>query len=142
MTLTTIDDAVEWVLGHPERFFRTGAANEVELAQWVWMDAALSGVPDVLVHHELGVWVVAGSANWLADQKLTVGDLFERVVPLSAGGPNSMRSEILLNAFCSEVVAVVSGAVAFTKGTGSVRAVIDRVLQDWVRLEAAIGFRL
>ena len=137
-----MDDPVYWVHSHPERFFKTGVANEIDLAQSIWMDATLSHVPDVLLHHDDKLWVVAGSANWLVENGLLASDLFVRVVPLSVAGPNSMRSEILLNAFCTEVVAVIAGVTVFTKGGGTVSASLGRVLQRWSGLEAAVGFRL
>lgn len=142
MTLTTLENPVEWVLAHPERYFKTGAANDLELAQSVWLDATLSGASDVIVHREAAVWVIAGSANWLADSKAASPDLFVRIVALPAAGPNSMRSEILLNAFCTEVVAVAAGASVFQKGSGPVQAALDSVLQRWTGLDTAVGFRL
>lgn len=142
MTLEMLDDPVQWVLAHPERFFRNRTPNTLELVQSIWMDATLSGVSDVLVHHEDEVWVVAGSANWLIEGNLTGADLFVRVVPVKAGGPNSMRSEILLNAFCAHVVAVVAGSPIFAKGGSNLSAPMDRVLQRWPTLEVAVGFRL
>jgi hypothetical protein len=134
-------DPVQWVLTHPERFFKTGKPNELELAQAVWLDATLSGVRDVLVHHENEIWVIAASGNWLTEGALSTPELFARVVPLAPAGPNSMRSEILLNAFCTEVVAVVGTSVSFAKGGGAVRTEADIVMKH-SGLAAAIGFRL
>lgn len=141
MTFTTIDDPVEWVRGHPEMYFRTGKPVDLELAQWVWSDAVLSGCEDVLIHHAGSVWVIAASANWLIEKTRSAADLFVHVIPLAAGGPNSMRSEILLNAFCTEVVAVVGPTPAFAKGAGLVRTELDALMQR-SGLAAAIGFRL
>lgn len=141
MTFRTVDDPVQWVRSHPEMYFKTGKPDDFALAQWVWSDAVLSGCRDVIVHHESSVWVVGGSANWLVENALAGADLFHRVVPLARGGPNSMRSEILLNAFCSDVVAVVASTPVFTKGSGSVNAIVDDVLRQWPGLGAAVGFR-
>ena len=141
MTMKTIDDPVPWVFAHPELYFKTAKPNELELAQSVWMDATLSGSGDVLVHHDDAVWVVAASTNWLTEESHTALELFERVVPLAAAGPNSVRSEILLNAFCSEVIALVGGTTVFAKGNGTVKSVLDAVVTRW-GLAAAVGFRL
>ncbi|MCA9591440.1 MAG: hypothetical protein KC657_39360 [Myxococcales bacterium] len=142
MTLKPIDDAVSWVLAHPERYFKAGKADDLELAQSVWMDATLWGCRDVIVHHDGAVWAIAGSANWLHEKPLSAPDLFVRVVPLTAAGPNSMRSEILLNAFCTEVVALVGATVVFEKSATTVRPVLDDLLRRWTGLEAGIAFRL
>lgn len=141
MTFTTIDDPVDWVRGRPEMYFRTGKPAELELAQWVWSDAVLSGCGEVLIHRAGSIWVIAASANWLIEKTYSASDLFVHVVPLAAGGPNSMRSEILLNAFCTEVVAVVGPTPAFVKGTGLVRIELDALMQR-SGLAAAIGFRI
>jgi hypothetical protein len=142
MTLKTIDDPVPWVLAHPERYFKAGKPNDLELAQSVWIDATLSGCREVMVHHDGAVWAIAGSANWLREKTLSAPDLFVRVVPLAAAGPNSMRSEILLNAFCTEVVALVGSAVVFDKSASTVRPVLEDLLRRWTGLEAGIAFRL
>lgn len=52
-----------------------------------------------------------------------------------------MRSEILLNAFCTEVVAVVGTEMAFAKGAGRVKSVVDATMQRW-ELATAVGSRL
>jgi hypothetical protein len=114
MLIETIDDPVSWVASHPERYFKNGTANAFELMRAVWMDAMLSSVPNVLVHQGT-VCVVAGSVNWMVEESFSTKDLFGRITPLSAGGPNSIRSEILLNAFCRDVVAIHEGVVHFTK---------------------------
>jgi hypothetical protein len=104
MTLKTIDDPVPWVRAHPERFFKTGKPNDLELAHGVWLDATLSGCRDAIVHHDGPIWAIEGSRNWLTEKTLSAPDLFIRGVPLGPEGPNSMRSEIVLNAFCTEVL--------------------------------------
>jgi hypothetical protein len=141
MTVKTMDDPIQWVLAHPERFFKTAKPNGLELAQSVWLDATLSGMRDVLIRHDGDVWVIAASGSWLQEGALTTSDLFARIVPLAAAGPNSMRSEILLSAFCTEVVAVVGTSTAFAKGTGTIRTEVHTLLQR-SGLAAAIGFRL
>src|SRR5208283_1760200 len=100
MGATKLENPVPWARSRPERFFRSGTPNALELAQSVWADATLSGAADVLVHHDDEQWVIAASTNWLIDTNVSPSDLFVRVVPLAAAGPNSMRSELLLNAFC------------------------------------------
>lgn len=142
MTLKTIDDPVPWVLAHPERFFKTGKPNELELAHGVWLDATLSGCREVMIHRDGPTWAIAGSANWLKEQAVSAPDLFIRVVPLGPAGPNSMRSEILLNAFCTEVVALVGGALVFDKSASTLRSVLEDLLRRWAGLEAGIAFRL
>ena len=142
MTLKTLDDPRPWVLAHPERFFKTGKPNDFELAHGVWLDATLSGCRDVMVHHDGPIWAIAGSANWLTERTLSAPELFVRVVPLGPAGPNSVRNEILLNAFCTEVFALVGGAVVFDKAAGTVRPVLEDLLRRWAGLETGIAFRL
>jgi hypothetical protein len=142
MTFRVVENPVEWVRGRPEMYFVAGSPDAFELVRAVWGDAVLSGVSDILVHHDVSAWVVAGSSNWLTDSRVPSAELFSRIVPLAAAGPNSQRSEILLNAFCSEVVAIAAGTEIFCKGTGSVRTLIDDVFRRWRGLETAVAFRL
>jgi hypothetical protein len=142
MTIRVHDDAVMWVAAHPERFFHSGGVNAIELVQSLSADALLSGAQDIVVHQDGDIWVVASSTNWLAVPSLTIPDLFGRVVPHPGAGPNSMRSEVLLNAFCSDVVAVTSGSVAFVKGSATVKDSTDKVLAHNAILIAAVAFRL
>jgi hypothetical protein len=59
-----------------------------------------------------------------------------------AGGPNSLRSEVVLNAFCAEVVAIADGDLVFNKGDGAARSTLEAVLRRWAGLEAGVAFRL
>ena len=142
MTFRVVENAVEWVRGRPEMYFAAGSPDIFELVRAVWGDAVLSGVADILVHHDVSAWVVAGSSDWLTDGEVQPAELFSRIVPLAAAGPNSQRSEILLNAFCSEVVAISAGTEIFCKGAGSVRTLIDDVFGRWPDLHTAVAFRL
>jgi hypothetical protein len=142
MSIRVQDDALTWVVAHPERFFHSGQVNEIELVQSVSADALLSGAQDLVVHHDGDIWVVASSANWLAVSGLSVQDLFVRVVPHPGAGPNSMRGEVLLNAFCAEVAAITSGSTMFVKGGGAVRVSADNVLSQRANLITAVAFRL
>jgi hypothetical protein len=142
MTIHVLDDPLGWVASHPERWFHSGHVNAVELVQSLSADALLSGAHDVVVQQDRDVWVVASSMNWLLVPSVSIPELFVRIVAHAGAGPNSMRGEVLLNAFCPEIVAVVSGATTFMKGAGTVRASADKVLAQDAKLIAAVAFRL
>jgi hypothetical protein len=142
MTLQSMNDPVSWVRAHPERYFRSGAPNALELAYGLWSTASVWGARDVLIHSHEETWVVAATANWLVEEQLSGAELFSRIVPQRAAGPNSMRSEVIVNAYCSEVVALVAGELVYFKGSLAPKDEVDRVLRAWSGLQAAIGFRL
>ena len=140
--MKTLDDPLRWLLLHPERFFRSEMPNGRDLAEWVRADAMLSGSSDVLVHNVDDFWVVAAPTSWLHHNELSPEEMFRRMIPQPTAGPNSMRGEVLLNAFCSDVVATVSGKVVFSKGNVATEELVRRFLRRRPRLEAAIAFRV
>ena len=120
MAFNVIDDAVSWVRNHAERFFITGKPNEFELVRSVWMDAILCDAKYVVTVHRDGFWIVGASTDWLEQAQVSVEDLFTKLLPLPAAGPNSVRSEVLLNAFCADVWAASTEQVQHVKGAGEI----------------------
>lgn len=139
-----MNDALAWVRLHPERYFVDGMPTAIELARSVWSDAIFCGSSEVVTHYERhsDIWVIAAQAHWLDTDAISAEELFTRIVPLAGAGPNSMRSEIVVNAFCNEVAAFDSSRYVFTKGTGLVKSALNTLLMNWPSLGAGIAFRL
>jgi hypothetical protein len=107
-----------------------------------WMDAILSGAQEVLTVHANPFWVVAASTDWLNDARVPLDALFAKLMPLAGAGPNSARSEVVLNAFCFEVGAFSQGKVTVVKGSIAVEQVLHQVISSQSGLIAAIAYRL
>lgn len=142
MPLNVAGDALSWVRSHPERFFAGGVPTEFELARMTWMDAVLSGADQVATIHTDPFWVIAASTDWLMGAGLPIDDLFRRLMPLVGAGPNSARSEVVLNAFCSEIGAVSQGTITIVRGGNRIADVLQRGLASQGGLVAAIAYCL
>jgi hypothetical protein len=136
MTLAILDNSLDWVKTHPERFFSNGAPNEIELIRAVWMDAMLLGADAVLVT------IVAASLNWLTHPLFGPHELFVRLVALPEAGANGVRSEVLLAAFCRDIVACADDAILFEHGDRAIAETVLSVLVANSAMRAAVGFRL
>jgi hypothetical protein len=111
------DDAVSYIKKTPERFFRTGSSNPIELATHVLGDALIAGATATSIFRVDGWWVIGSDVDWLINQgRYTIKDLFSRIVSLPLAGPNSMRAEILLTAFTGAVITVGNSDCLTLKG--------------------------
>ncbi|MEW6747706.1 MAG: hypothetical protein AB1486_33670 [Planctomycetota bacterium] len=142
MDINVVDDALSWVVSHPERFFTSGKPTELELLRSVWMDAVLCGATEVATVRKHGHWIVGASADWLGQTDIAPSELFTRLVPLPQAGPNSVRSEILLRAFCSEVGAVSKGRFLTIKGGKEVEGLLTQFFSEHQTLRGAVAFQL
>jgi hypothetical protein len=142
MTLAILDNSLDWVKTHPERFFSNGAPNEIELIRAVWMDAMLLGADAVLVKRHAGVTIVAASLNWLTHPLFGPHELFVRLVALPEAGASGVRSEVLLAAFCRDIVACADDAILFEHGDRAIAETVLSVLVANSAMRAAVGFRL
>jgi hypothetical protein len=142
MTLNVLDDALSWVRSHPERFFAGGRPTEFDLTRMVWTDAVLSGAQQALSLQASPFWVVAASTDWLKDAGVPIEALFAKLLPLAGAGPNSARSEVVLNAFCSEVGAFSQGKVTVVRGGAAIERVLCDVVTSQNGLVGAVAYRL
>jgi hypothetical protein len=142
--ITAINDAVNWVRAHPERFFMDGVPSGQELARAVWSDAIFCGSNEVVTHYDRSsaMWVIGSRTSWLEVDGIPPEDLFARIVPLKDAGPNSMRSEVVVNAFSAEVAAFDSNRYLFTKGKGNAKLTLATVLGTWPLLTTGIAFSI
>ena len=110
-------DGKKWVQSHPERFFRGGIVNAVELAGHIMCDVVHQGL-ECRVSRSGKWWVVSSDENWMSIPGVSLDQLFSRVFPATEQGPNSMRAEVIVAAFASGIAvysdaswSVVSGEI-------------------------------
>lgn len=90
-------DALEWVRSRPRQFF-----GRDEPGGW---------------------WIVGSDVDWLTNVPCTIAELFRRVVPAPEHGEHSMRGEVLVGAFCSDVSVVgTDGGEAAQRRAGGLPA--------------------
>ncbi|MBI3971022.1 MAG: hypothetical protein HY332_07005 [Chloroflexi bacterium] len=118
-------------------FFRSGRFSPEAAAVELVGEALLCDVLDVTVERLGDWWIVSSSQDWLS--AADVEKVFRRIVPFPEAGPNSMRAEVLLAAFCRDVVTQGSGrrlAIA-----GSPDAALTALFERTCRQGRAVAFR-
>ncbi len=109
-------EAIDWVRSRPQQFFPPGPIAAVQIAAYVMADVMLLGGESCVVRRFGDWWIVAGERNWLQHETIDVEALFRRVVPDPRQGNHSMRSEIIVAAFATQVSAISDGRVYPVKG--------------------------
>ncbi len=103
--LEIIDDPRPWIRDHPERFLGRRTPDGYLLAGNLATDALLLTGAPVTLARAGDWWLVACQVDWMSMGDGDPAEYFRRVVPLPPeAGPNSLRTEVLLGAFCEVVV--------------------------------------
>lgn len=102
MSLRVVN-GLEWVRSHPERFFRSGSPEPMEIVCHLLCGALSLAARCRVYKEDEGWWVVAGDPDWLGHADYSPEELFARVVPAPEQGVNSMRREVIASAFANAV---------------------------------------
>lgn len=108
MSIENIQNSVEYVRVHGEMYLPSDSRPLADkLLLQLASDAITLGVTDIAVIKQSG-WIFVGSdCDWLqcgGFRPATIRELFFRVIPLLEAGQNSIRHEIVVNAFSEKVV--------------------------------------
>jgi hypothetical protein len=103
-----LDNAVEYVRTHPQRFFKEGKFTAIDLAANIVREALQSGASSIGVVRYDGWTIVYSPDDWLAGNASTA---FVRIVPFPEGGQNAMRTEVLATAFARQVMTKIDGRI-------------------------------
>lgn len=99
----TLVDGLTWTASSPGRFFRSSSPNAIELASHVMCDVLYVGAR-CFVERVRDWWVIAADFDWMKHERYAADELFGRVVAAPYLGVNSMRSEVIVRAFASDVM--------------------------------------
>jgi len=136
-----IVDPIPWVIARPTQFFRSSKPDAVGLLAYVMADVLLLGGGEFRVGSRENWWFASSNTDWMKDNRFGTEELFSRVIADPRLGEHSMRAEILLNAFASDVVAAAPGQSLLVKGQApSAQLINDQI--DWSWCERALIFRL
>jgi hypothetical protein len=124
-------DPIAWVAARPAQFFRAARAVALSLLSYIMADVLLIGGGECRIAGTQGWWFVSSDNDWMKDEQLSVNELFSRVVADPRLGEHSMRSEILLNVFASDVAtASCAEEVLLIKGQAPALELSTRQV-DW-----------
>jgi hypothetical protein len=100
--LRVLDDPLDWIRARPGMFFTQGVFSPEAAASEIVGEALVCQVTEVTVTRLADWWIISGAQDWLPSGAAETP--FRRIVPFPEAGANSMRAEVLLTAFCRDVV--------------------------------------
>lgn len=143
MEIKIIDDAVSYVKRRSELFLGSNLPNDIGLLRWLLTDILVLGGQEIGVKRYEDWWLVGSNTDWLRPPPgLSLQDMFSRIIPLPQAGDNSMRSEILLAAFCEEVVVSGSDGDLIIKGGGEKIEGLRSFISTACPFERVVAFRV
>jgi hypothetical protein len=116
----------KWILKNPKMFFRNDIPSAEEISFWVLTDIYFAG-GDVSVCRVNDWWVISSNIDWVVDPEISFIDLFKRVVSDPRRGANSMRSEVVVAAYCSDIYVEKNGLHSRIKGNAQIPEFNDKL---------------
>jgi hypothetical protein len=139
--LQVLSDAVEHIRKRPHMYVRD--VTGIELATTIAREACVLTDAPVTLVHKGPWWIVAGEADWLATQpRVSIPELFTHIIAFPEAGPNSMRGEVLLSAFASDVLTTSRHEHCVIKGTATLGPEIAELLQARPQWKRVVLFRM
>ena len=140
--MQALADAIDYVRQRPERFFRGGSPEPVELVTHIVGEVLVLGGSETCTMRSGDWWIISSNVDWLAtcpdyDPK----ELFCHIVALPEAGPNSMRAEILLTAFAQQVITASADHQVIIKGEVSPDDHIWQLLASRPNWKRTVAFR-
>jgi hypothetical protein len=134
-------DALAWVRGNPARFFSAGRAEAIPLLAYALNDVLELGRGECRICCHDGWWLIASDQDWLIHPEFSIRQLFENVVPAPEHGEHSLRAEVLVNAFASDVFTAAGDEHLVVRGEAPGTDMIARAV-DSTWCKRLIAFRL
>jgi hypothetical protein len=139
--MQALTEAIDYVRQRPERFFRAGSPEPVELVTHIVGEVLLLGGSETYTMRNGDWWIISSNVDWLATcPDYAPEELFFNIVALPEAGPNSMRAEILLTAFAQQVVTVSADHQSIIKGDVSQADDIWRLIASRPNWKRTVAF--
>lgn len=115
--LLTSQDYEKWLLSNPERIFRRGTPNYIELITGIITNALILKTRSIQIKSFDDWWIVSSDSDWLlTDNPSSPESLFERLHAFPEGGSNSCRIEFILKVFANDIVIADNNSMQIIKG--------------------------
>ncbi len=114
-----IADALEFIRKRPEMFTANGVPTPAFIAHGIAGDAIVLGATSVRVFSHCDWWVVSADIDWLVSPcrcPAPPREAFFRMLAFPELAVNSIRHEILANAYASSVVSISKSDRFIVKG--------------------------
>jgi hypothetical protein len=140
LDVTPLEDALAYVRKHVDMFFRTGRQSAHECSTSLLSNALVLGAREASIVRDGALWIVGADVDWLANRSVAIAELFSRLVPLPEAGANSVRAEIAVGAFATDIAVVDAEGVVSIRGAVNESSVLALLKpRGWAR---AVAFTL
>lgn len=135
-------DAIRYVREHAHMFFKSLPPSGKEIVAMLAECCRIVTQDEVSVcKRQNGWWIIRAEEDWLDEGVGGTDRLFSEIVAFPEAGRNSMRPEILVSAFASDVITVGPDGRQTLKGNIPSEAEIWSLLQVAGR-QRALAFRM
>lgn len=115
-------DVCDYIRLNPKMYLPEGnGSTEEKLITLLVSDCLSLGAEKVEITRNSHWCAVSSNIDWLKSTSRhwdTIDALFGKVFPLLEAGPNSIRHEVVVKAFCSDVLTAADGNVNVIKNSG------------------------
>lgn len=139
--LTIITDPVGFIRNRPDLFLPEGRVSGEILALRLISDILIQPYRLAMALRADEWWVVASNEDWmLCSSNATHRDPFTHVIAFVEAGPNSLHTEILITAYCKDVITFAGMRERKVKGERDDNLLKEvRKHPEWCR---CVAFRL
>jgi hypothetical protein len=134
-------DGLSWANDRVEQFFPIGRIDAIVLLAYIMTDVIELGQGECHISSKDGWWFVSSDVDWLQHPSLSINELFANVVPAPAHGLHSLRAEVLVNAFATDVFIWSHECKTIIKGESPNLEVVDTVA-EWAQCRRILAFRV
>jgi hypothetical protein len=134
-------DGLSWARERVGQFFSTGRTDAIVLLSYIMADVIELGRGECRILGKDGWWLVSSDVDWLRHPSLSISELFANVVPAPAHGLHSLRAEVLVNAFATDVFIWNLDSKTIIKGESPNLGVVDTVA-EWAQCRRTLAFRV
>jgi hypothetical protein len=107
----------KWLVEKPERVFRLGQPNAIEMIKGIVTDALVLNSTHIQITKANDWYIISSDIDWLKlGNSSTIDLLFDKIHAFPEAGPNSFRYEFLLKVFAHDVIIADSESVKVIKG--------------------------
>ncbi len=135
-------DSIEFIRRHPENYLGGNKLSPENLIGMLVSDILTLLKKDCLViaHREEDWWLVSSECDWIQQYEDNIDYYFTNIVPFPEACQNSFHSEVLLTAFCENVVTFTKLHTQVIKGTATLD--IDKILTKNSNWSRCVAFKM
>lgn len=133
---------VQHIQKYPQMYIGSNELNAQYLVTELLTDAKLLGIKEAEYFSFANWHLIKAESNWIIKNTLgitLIEDIFNRIIPFPEAGVNSIRSEVIITAFASDVFVWYQESLTVIKGNKPNPELVDLL---FLQPKFCIGFRM